>query len=375
MDSGAARVSEREQMRRRAAGALTLSVVGHLVVIGWLTDGEPVPRRSFEAAAAAEFELMAVPDVPEPSSAAIATPSTDAVQPASQLRRKVAVAARAEALGDAPGDEASLVSDATVTPMSEPRAQETFTHEGAAPAIDARTAALTVIEMPTDTTRIAQDNANLTAHLTAAAAARPYLARRDPPALRRTDAGGYVHEAPGFRAYIRSDGSVAFQDHIANDDDGLDFGSGDPQAAGFHFTPFRFDITDMMLKAMGEELYTPEKRWFLEQTQELREALEADDRLHLFARAREDLRHALRVLVDDTRLTLEQKRQAVFELWADCAEDEVGWRGRHVIEEFVRENFRPGTPRAFTSAELRHMNQRNASSARFDPYSEKPPLP
>lgn len=325
---------------------------------------------------------MTVPDAPETvADAESAQPVVAAVvEPARRPRIGASVVSPASSSVELEHDAADVVSDATAAPASEPSEESAPTREGAAsvldaPRIDARTAARTVVGVPTDATRIAQDNANLTAYLMAAASDRPYLSRRAPPALERTDGGGYVHEAAGYRAYIRRDGSVAFQDRIAHPDGSLDFGSGDANAAGFHFTPFRFDVTDMMLKAMGEELYAPEKRWFLEQTRELREALEAQDRLHLFARAREELRHALRVLIDDPARTLSQKRQAVFDLWADCAEDEVGWRGRRVIEDFVRENFPSGTMRAFTSDELRGLNQRNASSPRFDPYPEKPPLP
>ncbi len=228
-----------------------------------------------------------------------------------------------------------------------------------------------MVPLPTYEQDVREAGVALSDYLQAFAAARPHLDRRAPPVLQPMPDGGYAYAGPSFAARVHRDGSVQFIDRIVHPDGSFSFPD-DPTRLGVVFSPFKLDLTDAMLSAMGEQLYPAEKRWFLEQTQTLREQLEADDRLHMFARARRQLRDALLAIVNDARRTSHQKRDAVFALWADCADDEVGERGRNVIEEFVREHFAADSPHAFTAGELRQLNARNAQH-RFDPYAVSKP--
>lgn len=82
----------------------------------------------------------------------------------------------------------------------------------------------------------------------------------------------------------------------------------------------------------------------------------------------------------------EQRRALLFQRWDECAEaspggsadetteddarrEAAGERGRRQIEAFVQRHAPPGSPLAFTAAELERLNARRHSRQRFDPYS------
>jgi len=93
------------------------------------------------------------------------------------------------------------------------------------------------------------------------------------------------------------------------------------------------------------------------------------------------------------RMTAEQRRELLFELWDECLEafepeeDEVGVRGeddmigslielrsqaaaeaRREILRFIRRSVPPGSDEAYTPSELRRLNQRRRSREPFAPY-------
>lgn len=201
------------------------------------------------------------------------------------------------------------------------------------------------IEKPTGT--------ELQASLQEAADNNQYLSRREGPKLQRTADGGYAYKGHVFEAKIKPDGSVQFSDRS-----GL----------------FSFDITDMIEKyALGKQIYAPEKRWFLEHTRALREELAIRDGSQVSQRGRSHLRARLRSILDLHALTPSQKRAAVFALWNDCAEDQVGHQGQQVIEAFIRDYMPQGSILAFADKEIEAFDARRVGQRHFAPYAAQIP--
>ena len=189
----------------------------------------------------------------------------------------------------------------------------------------------------------------------AAATRPPHLAKREPPRLKRTSDGRYHYSSAAFAATIEPDGFVRFQDAAS---------------AELHLSPtvLTFDITDALERAAGNDPYAAEKRWFLEETKEMRRELAQQARLDLMTKAKRHLRGQLLVILRDAR-SLSEKHQAIFELWDDCAPDEVGTEARTAIEAFVRQEMPQNGPLAFQPAELLAFNSRRYNPDPFQPYS------
>jgi hypothetical protein len=196
----------------------------------------------------------------------------------------------------------------------------------------------------------------LQATLSDAAKRIPHLAPRPAPVLKRSADGSYRYAGHVFTAVIRADGSVSITDRPA----AVQLG---PLAIGGHF-----DLTDAIEKAMGKEIYSSEKRWFLDETAELRRSLSDADHARKLARGSLRLRGQLEGILDDSALPAARKRELIFELWDGCAPDDVGAQAQRIVEQFVREHLPPGTPLAYTPAELAELNRRRLSERVFEPY-------
>lgn len=178
-----------------------------------------------------------------------------------------------------------------------------------------------------------------------------------PPELRRQSDGSYHHEAPRFTARIDRDGHVTLQDRPV-----LQSALPIPIAG-------TFDLTDAVEKhILNREIYTPQKRRFMEATAALRTQLSDRDREQSFSAGRAPLLAELERIVADQSLSPTLKRGAVFELWDSCASDEAGTRGQHITEAFIRQRMPAGSPLGYGQAELTALNQQRASARRFDPY-------
>jgi hypothetical protein len=73
-------------------------------------------------------------------------------------------------------------------------------------------------------------------------------------------------------------------------------------------------------------------------------------------------------------LSTAQRREIAFEMWDECLEDrsdgpDLYAAARATIVAFIRRAFPPGSPDAYTSAELATLNRRRVSRAPFDPYA------
>jgi hypothetical protein len=193
-------------------------------------------------------------------------------------------------------------------------------------------------------TRSLEQSAHTLAHLT----------KREAPQLQREADGGYRFRGPVFSARIGIDGQVAFEDKP-----GVQLGSGGGSLG--------FDLNDAVESLMKHQLYSAEKRWFLDQTAAIREQLADAFRIAELARAKRYLDQALERIAagsDDAA----HKHAAVFALWQDCGDDADAANVRRVVEAFVRRRMPEDSALGFDAAELGRLNADRSGMRRFDPY-------
>ena len=191
-------------------------------------------------------------------------------------------------------------------------------------------------------------------HLRGQAMARPWLARTEPE-LRRQPDGSLLYDGHRFRARIRPDGSVEFEDH------------GNAQTNGFSASG-SFDLTDAIMGASGQDPHAAERDWFMRRTREVRERLESQYRAEQNAQGLSRLRGRLgRVWATTTRSTGARRRR-IFQIWDEMAEDDTGRRGRDIVYAFIRETIPAGSEDAYTESELTRLNGSRESTQRFAPY-------
>lgn len=206
-------------------------------------------------------------------------------------------------------------------------------------------------ELPADDTRPAE---RLQEHVERAASTIPHLAKNPPPRLRRDTNGEHHYEGIGFTALIRKDGSFVLTDR---------------GAASVAPIPIAgtFDLDRMM----DPNIYSAEKRRFLEETEALRAQLAEQERERVLAHGRLRLRGKLEGILADAALSPVQKRAAIFDLWDDCAEDATGSEGQRLVEAFVRERMPRGSSLAYGEEELAQLNVRRVNARPFDPYAPR----
>jgi len=130
------------------------------------------------------------------------------------------------------------------------------------------------------------------------------------------------------------------------------------------------------------------KRKFLDDTAELRAKMSAENRRTNEKRALAGLGGDLKTIWADGTTPLSLRKERLFVRWDECEEQLVdsgkddpeakararaGAAGRRQIEAFIRKHVPAGSADAFTAAELREMNARRRSRAKFDPYRADAP--
>ncbi|MCR9165244.1 MAG: hypothetical protein ACE37F_26980 [Nannocystaceae bacterium] len=151
---------------------------------------------------------------------------------------------------------------------------------------------------------------------------------------------------------------------------------------------------EWLMRASGHDLATSAKMSALRETEAFRTDLAiAWNRGQIRKRLRE-LPADLLAVWGDASLSLERRREILFEHWDACEDRmvadtagipaeavlsvdrlrrEAGEQARTVIEAFVRREL--GGDEAFTPAELDRFNARRVSVATFDPYAQPEPEP
>jgi hypothetical protein len=118
-----------------------------------------------------------------------------------------------------------------------------------------------------------------------------------------------------------------------------------------------------------------ERRWFEEQVGGLLTTLARTRDRERIADALAALPRYLALILDDTRLSLLERRRILFLLWDEMAEPddpERGWAGaraRELIDAFIQRRLPAGTPGAYSAAEIAAFNRPRAKATTFNPYA------
>jgi hypothetical protein len=184
-------------------------------------------------------------------------------------------------------------------------------------------------------------------------AAREELANQE---LKEQKDGTFTSEKTTFSAKVARDGTVTIRDKRNLQLSGLGA---------------RFDTTDWAMRAAGIDPYASAKREYLDRTRDQRAVIGKLYRKEQLARSAQlmqaNLERLWRVSQD-----VAARKQAVFELWDDCAESgedelvEGGAQARALLARWVQTKLTGDA--AFTADELRNLNAKKRSKASFDPY-------
>ncbi|MCA9665651.1 MAG: hypothetical protein KC503_08685 [Myxococcales bacterium] len=201
----------------------------------------------------------------------------------------------------------------------------------------------------------------------------PPLYRRDPDDIAklshyvrrlRREKGNLVFRDTAFTAVITPDGSLRF-------DDKPNF--------RWHGTGATFDVTDAVLRALGNDPYGYEKRRFARATAALRVRMRRRFNAKMLRTALGELPHKLARLLRAAKAkkhpsALVTLRRLYFQLWDECLEGthnaraKAATRARAAIERFIRRNLPAASRLGYTKAELRELNRKRSSKQRFEPY-------
>ncbi|MFO0692675.1 MAG: hypothetical protein U0230_03905 [Polyangiales bacterium] len=345
------------------------SVMAHALVVAIVPPPSRTPRPAPEPPSIAEFELSPLPQpvVPEaprhppPRTPAVTTPRPVAPEP----EPSEPTPSPAEVVPTPPPVEASTApapSPVVSVPGGlriDPRAVALAVQPGPSSGVP-RAAEPGVVE-PSAAERERALEAAVSRDLAGAANARPWVSRRGPPDLHRRSDGSYVYAGTGFSARIAADGSISFSDRSTAGFDG--FGNSQRQGITAHF-----DLNDVMFRRRGNDPYQAERSWFMRETEELRNRLSDTARGEQAVTATRTVRGRLLRIWQDEGRTPEQRRQAIFRIWDDCAEDETGEAIRHAVVGWVREQLPHGSEGAYTDVELARLNAGRDSASPFRPY-------
>jgi hypothetical protein len=119
---------------------------------------------------------------------------------------------------------------------------------------------------------------------------------------------------------------------------------------------------------LGEDPYQYDKLKLLEQTRPARMEMRAEYNRMVMKKALQGLPHHLdRVWRDPTRST-EQRKDVLFALWDECADNQGGRSARAAIEHFVAIELPVGSRNEFSVADLSRYNAERESREAFAPY-------
>jgi len=197
-------------------------------------------------------------------------------------------------------------------------------------------------------------------------------------------------ETPGLRGRIGRDGSLAIRGKgpvelggdLLSPRETLKDWLKDPKqhAAGRDGTAAllsgKFDVTDTLMKALGQDPYRAERMKMLDATREQRLALAARDRT---SRQRDELAALparLRSIWSDAARPAAARRRLLFALWDECEEappgadrrGSAGQTARDAIVAFIRAHAAQGTADGYSHDELLALNAARESRQRFEPY-------
>ena len=113
-----------------------------------------------------------------------------------------------------------------------------------------------------------------------------------------------------------------------------------------------FDLTDELMRKLGQDPYALEKARFLSATFEFRIKLAIEARKADLKQAFETLPARLDELWGDERYSPRERRRILYELWYETESSPDGERAANIIRTFVRRRLPCGAPDGFTRAEV-----------------------
>jgi hypothetical protein len=176
--------------------------------------------------------------------------------------------------------------------------------------------------------------------------------------------GTFTSDQPAFKVKVDRDGTAHIEDK--------------PDVGDVHFSGIgiagRANIDDWAMRKAGIDPYASAKRQWLDKTRDERARIAMANRKEDLARAPEFMRRNLAWAWNKTMTDPEARKQALFELWDDCAEtgdDDLvaaGRAARSYLVGFIRAHLAAGSPGAFSADDLARLNAHRRSKATFEPY-------
>ncbi len=184
-------------------------------------------------------------------------------------------------------------------------------------------------------------------------AAREELANQE---LKEQKDGTFTSDKTTFTAKVNRDGTVSIKDK---------------RNLQLHGLGASFDTTDWAMRAAGIDPYASAKLEYLDRTRDQRVVVGKRYRKEQLAQSAQLMKVNLE-RVWQVSLDVAARKQAVFDLWDDCAESgedelvEGGVQARALLARWVQVKLAGDA--AYTADELRAFNAKKRSKASFDPY-------
>jgi hypothetical protein len=129
----------------------------------------------------------------------------------------------------------------------------------------------------------------------------------------------------------------------------------------------KLDITDIVHRKKAGDPYASRKMKLLDETRDERIVIGERFRAQQGARSAELMRRNLERLWA-RELDPSARREALFELWDECGDDDAGRRARTIVIGWIRARLPRGSEHAFTDDEIADLRARSSSAESFIPY-------
>jgi hypothetical protein len=128
-----------------------------------------------------------------------------------------------------------------------------------------------------------------------------------------------------------------------------------------------FDLTDELMRGLGQDPYGPEKARFLSATFEFRIKLAIAARVAEMKQSLADLPARLDELWGNGRYSVRERRRILYELWYETDRSREGERAATIIREFIRRRLPCGGPDGYTQGELEAFAKSHPGRLLFPP--------
>ena len=182
--------------------------------------------------------------------------------------------------------------------------------------------------------------------------------------LKPSGNGTYSSDQPAFKVKVARDGTAKIEDKAD---------VGDVHFSGLGIAG-RASFDDWAMRQAGIDPYASAKRQWLDKTRDERARIGMASRKQDLSRAPELMQRNIRYAWAKTEGDAAARKQALFELWDECAEtgdDDLvtaGTAARSYLIGFIRAHLPAGSPGAFSPADLTALNAHKRSHATFQPY-------